>query len=99
MVLPDEDAAEFAALEAALIEELAPDGALQSLLVGRIARAAWRLERAERLEVELFEERRYGDGGPGLALIRDGNGTRVVRDPPALSRLRRWPSSGARCAR
>jgi hypothetical protein len=76
VVLPDEDAAEFAAFEAALVEELAPEGALQSILVGRIARAAWRLERAERLEVELFEERRYGDGGPGLALIRDGNGTR-----------------------
>jgi hypothetical protein len=76
VVLPDEDVAEFAALEAALRDELAPEGALQSLLVGRIARAAWRLERAERLEVELFEERRYLDGGPGLALIRDGNSTR-----------------------
>jgi hypothetical protein len=71
VVLPEEDAAAFAALEAALVEELAPVGALQSILVGRIARAAWRLERAERLEVELFEERRYGDAGPGLAAIRD----------------------------
>jgi hypothetical protein len=76
LVLPDEDVAEFAALEAALVEELAPEGALQSVLAGRIARAAWRLERAERLEVELFEERRYLDAGPGLALIRDGNATR-----------------------
>jgi hypothetical protein len=76
VVLPDEDAAEFAALEAALVEELAPEGALQNILAERIARAAWRLERAERLEVELFEERRYLDGGPGLALIRDGNSTR-----------------------
>jgi hypothetical protein len=76
VVLPDEDAAEFAALEAALRDELAPEGALQSILVQRIARAAWRLERAERLEVELFEERRYLDAGPGLALIRDGNATR-----------------------
>jgi hypothetical protein len=38
VVLPDEDAAGFAALEAALTEELAPDGALQNILVGRIAR-------------------------------------------------------------
>jgi hypothetical protein len=78
VVLPDEDAAEFAALEAALTEELAPVGALQSILVARIARAAWRLERAERLEVELFAERLLAvpDGNPGLALIRDGNGTR-----------------------
>jgi hypothetical protein len=51
---------------------------LQRTLVGRIARAAWRLERAERLEVDLFAERLLAvpDGGPGLALIRDGNGTR-----------------------
>jgi len=78
VVLPDEDAAEFAALEAALMGELAPQGVLQRILVGRIARAAWRLDRAERLEVELFAERLLSvpDGGPGLALIRDGNGTR-----------------------
>jgi hypothetical protein len=55
VLLPDEDVAAFAALEG----ELAPQGALQSILVGRIARAAWRLERAERLEVELFEERHF----------------------------------------
>ena len=78
VVLPDEDAAGFAALEAALGDELAPQGVLQRILVGRIARAAWRLDRAERLEVELFAERLLAvpDGGPGLALIRDGNGTR-----------------------
>jgi hypothetical protein len=78
VVLADEDAAEFAPLEAALADELAPQGVLQRILVGRIARAAWRLDRAERLEVELFAERLLSirDGGPGLALIRDGNGTR-----------------------
>ncbi|MGH6898617.1 MAG: hypothetical protein ACREJ5_19025 [Geminicoccaceae bacterium] len=76
VVLPEEDAAEFAALEAALEGELAPVGALQSILAQRIARAAWRLERAERLEVELFEEHHIPTGTLGLALIRDGNGTR-----------------------
>jgi hypothetical protein len=73
VVLPDEDAAEFAALEAALIEELAPAGVLQSVLVQRIAAAAWRLSRAERLETELFAENGLPDGTLGLALIRDGN--------------------------
>jgi hypothetical protein len=48
-VLPDEDAAEFAALEAALTAGLLPEGTLQSILIGRIARAVWRVERAERL--------------------------------------------------
>ena len=76
VVLPDEDAAEFAALEAALIEELAPVGALQAMLARRIAVAAWRLERADRIETDLFAERWLADGGPGIALIRDGNGTR-----------------------
>ena len=76
VVLLDEDWDEFAALEAALEDELAPESALQHILARRIARAAWRLMRADRLEVELFEERGYGDRGVGLALIRDGNGTK-----------------------
>jgi hypothetical protein len=74
VVLPDEDAAEFQALEAALLEELAV-GALQSVLARRIARAAWRLARADRSEPELFAER-HAAGGLGPAVIRDGNGTR-----------------------
>jgi hypothetical protein len=77
IVLPDEDAAEFAALEAAMIEELAPAGALQTVLARRVAVAAWRLARADRVEADLFAERSYGaDPNPGLALIRDGNRTR-----------------------
>ena len=76
VVLPEEDAEEFAGLEAALTLELAPVGALQMVLARRVAVAAWRLARADRIETELFAERRYADGGLGLALIRDGNGTR-----------------------
>ena len=76
LVLPDEDAAEFAGLEAALVEELAPVGALQAVLARRVAVAAWRLARADKIEAELFEERRSASGGLGLALIRDGNGAR-----------------------
>ena len=45
-LLPDEDDAEFAG---ALIEELAPVGALQAVLARRIAIAAWRL-RADWIE-------------------------------------------------
>jgi hypothetical protein len=70
----------FAAFEAALIGDLAPVGALQMLLAGRIARAAWRLERAERIEGELFARQMdspFGDGDLGRALIRDGNGARA----------------------
>ena len=76
VVLPDEDAAEFGELQATLVEELAPVGALQAVLARRVAVAAWRLARArlaaERAdphrETELFEERRSvttaGSGSP-----------------------------------
>jgi hypothetical protein len=76
VVVHGENAQEFRALETALAGELAPDGTLQGLLAGRIARAAWRLERAERIEAELFERHAYDNANLGLALIRDGNGTR-----------------------
>jgi hypothetical protein len=76
VVLPDEDAAEFAELQTALFEELAPVGALQTVLARRVAIAAWRLARADRIEAELFAEHRWDGGDLGLALIRDGNGTR-----------------------
>jgi hypothetical protein len=83
LLLPEEDADEFAALEAAMIEELAPVGALQKVLARRVALAAWRLARADHIEVELFAERRFRDGGLGHALIRDGNGVSFLRDPAA----------------
>jgi hypothetical protein len=76
VVLPDEDGTEFAALEAALRAELAPAGALQALLAERIAAAAWRLARADRIEAELLVYRCGDDGDLALALVRDGNGTR-----------------------
>ena len=80
VVVEGESAEAFAAFEAALVADLAPAGALQTLLAGRIARAAWRLERAERIEAELFARQMdgpFGEGDLGLALIRDGNGARA----------------------
>jgi hypothetical protein len=49
IVAADEDAAAFAALEAALVAELAPVGPLQAVLAHRGVSAAWRLLRADRL--------------------------------------------------
>jgi hypothetical protein len=77
MVLPGENAAEFAELEAALIEELAPEGALQAALARRVVSAVWRLSRAERLEAELFAENHLVGRSLGLALIRDCNEARA----------------------
>jgi len=76
IVLTGEDATEFAELEAALIEELAPEGALQAALAQRVVSAVWRLSRAERLEAELFARSHLAGGSLGLALIRDCNGAR-----------------------
>ena len=58
------------------LAELAPEGVLQTLLARRVAVAAWRLERADRMEAEVLEFRSYEDANAGLALIRDGNATR-----------------------
>ena len=73
------------ALEAALVEELAPVGALQTVLARRVAVAAWRLARADRIEAELFEERR----ARRRARARPDPGWQrraLVRDAAALSR-------------
>jgi hypothetical protein len=85
VVLPDEDGREFGALEAALIAELAPVGTLQAVLAQRIAVAAWRLMRADRIEAEVLGHQQRGDGDLGLAVIRDGNGAGVL---PTLLRYR-----------
>jgi hypothetical protein len=79
MVLPGESPAAFEALEAALLEELAPEGALQTVLARRVVAAAWRLERAEHLETGLFAWNQLDGAGRnlGLALIRDCNNARA----------------------
>jgi hypothetical protein len=85
VVLPDEDAAAFAALEAALLDDLAPVGALQAVLASQIVSAAWRLARADRIEAEILIFRDRGEGDLGLAVTRDGNSARAL---PTLLRYR-----------
>src|SRR5688572_27129378 len=84
VVLTDEDGAEFRALEAALLEELAPAGALQAVLAQRVAVAAWRLARADRIEAELLADQR-GQPDLGRVLTRDGHGAPAF---PTLLRYR-----------
>ena len=90
VLLDDEDSGEFEALAAALHEQLAPEGALQNILVARVALAVWRMFRTDRMEVELLNphldlDARDCPGGLGLALIRDGHGPRAF---DTLSRYR-----------
>jgi hypothetical protein len=80
VVVGDENPQEFVAFEAAMLDSLAPEDPLQTFLAGRVVRAAWRLERAEQIEAELFAREMEGlfdDGDLGLALIKDGNGARA----------------------
>jgi hypothetical protein len=86
LVLQDEDPAEFRQFARALEAELAPAGRLQADLVGRIAIAAWRARRADRLEAGVLggylESAGAADADPGTALAtgltRDNYGPRVL---------------------
>ena len=53
-VLPDEDAADYADLQRELYDELQPIGAIESAMVESIGFLLWRLERARRIDRELF---------------------------------------------
>ena len=85
VVLPAEDPAAFAALEAALLEDLAPEGAIQTVLARQIVSAVWRLARVDRMEVELLVFRDRAENDLGLAATRDGNTARAL---PTLVRYR-----------
>jgi hypothetical protein len=85
LVLPAEDPGAFGALEAALLEELAPEGAIQTVLARQVVSAAWRLARVERMEAELLIFRDRGEGDLGLAATRDANTARAL---PTLVRYR-----------
>ena len=95
-LLDDESPEEFEALASLLTRDiapgpvgergpnpfpaLAPEGGLQSLLTRRLVIAAWRLERADRIETEVFSvqgdlDDRYDR--LGMALVRDGHGPRA----------------------
>ena len=54
VVLPEEDTDAFERLREGVIADLDPAGALQAALAQRIAVLLWRLDRATRLEAELF---------------------------------------------
>jgi hypothetical protein len=55
LVLDDEDEAELEALTRSLLDEIGPTSAVEARLVQRLAAAFWKGERAERLEVALFD--------------------------------------------
>ena len=54
VLLQDESADAFEELQRDMLADLAPQGALQGMLARRIVQLLWRLDRAARLEAELF---------------------------------------------
>ena len=54
VLLPDEDAGAYEQLRQGVITDLEPAGVLQRALAERVAVLLWRLDRAARLEAELF---------------------------------------------
>lgn len=68
-LLPGEDRAEFAAFFEALIENMAPQGAIEAYHVERAAEIAWRLKRVPHFEAGVMtylaaHEARIHDDGP-----------------------------------
>jgi hypothetical protein len=55
LVLDDEDEAELEALTRTLMDEIGPTSAVEARPVQRLAAAFWKGERAERMEVALFD--------------------------------------------
>jgi hypothetical protein len=86
-VIKGEDQAEFDQHRAAFLAELAPAGAVETMLVERIVSLSWRLDRVERMQNEVFDAL-LADGATPLAkLARSLAGERSEEDgEPALGR-------------
>src|SRR4030042_1856755 len=54
-VVISEDQVEYDLLEGEMLEELAPDGVMESILAERIVSLTWRLKRAERMQNEAID--------------------------------------------
>ena len=93
-MLPDEDAGEFEGLQAALVEELAPVGALQTVLARRVAVAAWRAAGPGRSDRSRAVRGASGRAGGGLRARAD-QGRQwcpVSLEAICATAALRWPS-------
>lgn len=79
ILLEGEDEAAFTAMDQGLKADLQPRGALETLLASRLVIAAWRMDRADRIEADLLTS----TSGPrastlGEKLTRDRYGPQAV---------------------
>lgn len=89
VLLPDENRSAFRAMAANLCDTLQPEGAVELLLVERIAAATWRLRRVQKIETDLCDTDKPGrkDLTPGTRFIQDSWG------PNAFLKLSRYETA------
>ncbi len=88
-VIRGEDQAEFDRHRAALLGELAPVGAREIMLAERVVGLSWRLERAGRLQNEVFDALLAGGSSPlARSLLPEGT-TSAHEEPQAEGELAR----------
>lgn len=90
LLLPDENAKEFARLRTALLDEWRPAGVTESNLIDRLTGLLWKQGRLYRAEAGLYAMFRAcpeGQGGVATALVKDASET------PAFTRLQQMDSA------
>ncbi len=79
ILLEGEDMAAFETLDQGLKAELQPEGPLETLLASRLAIAAWRMDRADRIEADLFSTSSAGRAATlGEKITRDRHGPQAI---------------------
>lgn len=77
-VIAGENAEEFNQFRQLLLEDLAPDGAMEVFLADRIVAGFWKLRRAGRIETELFDQMNRTSQGSGFGKDKSDLPIRVI---------------------
>ena len=93
VLLPDEDADYLAAVRQQLHAQLAPVGALETLLADEMVAAAWRLRRLHRVEAEVFAVERARLKSDGM---ESGVGAAFGVASDVLAKLSRYETAHKR---
>jgi hypothetical protein len=91
VTLDEEEARSFEAFRDDILQDLAPEGALEEELAQRVVMCFWRLRRIPRLEAAMGAPIPYALSDatpPAYEFIRQGTGQLIVRYEVALERMR-----------
>ena len=79
ILLDEEDRDAFQALDEGLKTDLQPNGPLEALLASRLAIAAWRMDRADRIEADLLAQTKAAQpSNLGEKIRRDRHGPQAI---------------------